>query len=123
MRISDWLSSSCDLHCVPYANSPPASSHLYVGQGKSYSDRRGSRKSSDRGRGQGRSTPSATITKPGQSKEGQTTMAEGMWEQISLMLQKNAVTEVPPNSPGFYSNLFLVCKASGGWRPVIDLKV
>ena len=38
------------------------------------------------------------------------------------MLQKNAITEVPLNSPGFYSNVFLVCKASGGWRPVIDLK-
>ena len=46
----------------------------------------------------------------------------GMQEQISLMLQKNAVTEVPPNSPGFYSNVFLVRKASGRWRPVIDLK-
>ena len=45
-----------------------------------------------------------------------------MWEQISLMLQKNTITEVPPNSPGFYSNVFLVRKASGGWRPVIDLK-
>ena len=38
------------------------------------------------------------------------------------MLQKNAITEVPPSSPGFYSNVFLVRKASGGWRPVIDLK-
>ena len=46
----------------------------------------------------------------------------GMREQITLMLQKNAITEVPLNSPGFYSNVFLVCKASGGWRPVIDLK-
>ena len=46
----------------------------------------------------------------------------GMREQITLMLQKNAITEVPPNSPGFYSNIFLVRKASGGWRPVIDLK-
>ena len=45
-----------------------------------------------------------------------------MREQISLMLQKNAITEVPPDSPGFYSNVFLVRKASGGWRPVIDLK-
>ena len=45
-----------------------------------------------------------------------------MREQITLMLQKNAITEVPPNSPGFYSNVFLVRKASGGWRPVIDLK-
>ena len=46
----------------------------------------------------------------------------GMREQISLMLQKNAITEVPPNSPEFYSNVFLVRKASGGWHPVIDLK-
>ena len=46
----------------------------------------------------------------------------GMREQISLMLEKNAITEVPPNSPGFYSNVFLVRKATGGWRPVIDLK-
>ena len=30
--------------------------------------------------------------------------------------------EGPPDSPGFYSNVFLVRKASGGWRPVIDLK-
>ena len=46
----------------------------------------------------------------------------GIRKQITLMLQKNAITEVPPNSPGFYSNVFLVRKASGGWRPVIDLK-
>ena len=46
----------------------------------------------------------------------------GMQEQITLMLQKNAITEVPPKSPGFYSNVFLVQKASAGWRPVIDLK-
>ena len=43
-----------------------------------------------------------------------------MREQISFMLQKNAVTEVLPNSPGFYSNAFLVRKASGKLRPVID---
>ena len=46
----------------------------------------------------------------------------GMQEQITIMLQKNAITEVPPDSPGFYSNVFLVRKATGGWRPVIDLK-
>ena len=46
----------------------------------------------------------------------------GMREQITLMLQKNAITEVPPDSPGFYSNVFLVRKASGGWGPFIDLK-
>ena len=46
----------------------------------------------------------------------------GMREQITIMLQKNEITEVSPDSPGFYSNVFLVRKASGGWRPVIDLK-
>ena len=46
----------------------------------------------------------------------------GMREQITLILQKNAITEVPLNSPGFYSNVFLVRKALGGCRPVIDLK-
>ena len=45
-----------------------------------------------------------------------------MREQITLLLQEKAITEVPRNSPGFYSNVFLVRKASGGWRPVIDLK-
>ena len=48
--------------------------------------------------------------------------ASGMRKQISLMLQKNVIMEVPPDSPGFYSNVFLVRKASGWWRPVIDLK-
>ena len=46
----------------------------------------------------------------------------GMREQITLMLQKNPIVEVPPDSPGFYSNVFLVRKSTGGWRPVIDLK-
>ena len=38
------------------------------------------------------------------------------------MLQKNTITEIPQDTPGFYSNIFLVHKASEGWRPVIDLK-
>ena len=47
---------------------------------------------------------------------------QGMRGQISLMLQKNVITEVPLNSTGFYFSVFLVRKASGGWRPVLDLK-
>ena len=49
---------------------------------------------------------------------------QGIREQISLMLQKNTITEIAPDAPGFYANVFLVCKASGGWHPVIliDLK-
>ena len=38
------------------------------------------------------------------------------------MLQKNAISEISPDTSVFYSNVFLVRKASGGWRPVIDLK-
>ena len=38
------------------------------------------------------------------------------------MLQRNAISEISPDTPGFYSNAFMVRKASGGWRPVIDLK-
>ena len=45
-----------------------------------------------------------------------------MQEQIFLMLQKNAISEISPDTPGFYSNIFLVPKASGGLCPVINLK-
>ena len=40
----------------------------------------------------------------------------------TLMLQKNATSEISPETLGFHLNVFLVRKASGGWRPVIDLK-
>ena len=45
-----------------------------------------------------------------------------MRDQISLMLQKNAITKVAPDTPGFYPNVFLVSKGSGGCHPVIHLK-
>ena len=37
------------------------------------------------------------------------------------LIAKGAVELAPLPSPGFYSRLFVVCKASGSWRPVIDL--
>ena len=37
------------------------------------------------------------------------------------MISKGALERVPDPGPGFYSRLFLVENASGGWRPVIDL--
>ena len=40
--------------------------------------------------------------------------------EINLLLAKGAIEPAPP-SPGFYSRLFVVLKASGSWRPVIDL--
>ena len=60
----------------PQPTVPPASysTRPFVGQGMSFNDRKGSMKPGGRGRGQGRSTPSARSTKPGQSKEGQKTL-------------------------------------------------
>ena len=37
------------------------------------------------------------------------------------MLAKGALEIALDPGPGFYSRLFLVEKATGGWRPVIDL--
>ena len=67
------------------------------------------------------STPSASDPL-GNTIPQRVTEDQGMQEQISLMLQKNAILEISPDTPGFYSNVFLVYKASGGWRPVIDSK-
>ena len=60
---------------VSYSEGP------YVGQVRTYnynSDRRWgcSQKSSGEGRGRGKPVPTATITKPGQVKEGQTAMSQ-----------------------------------------------
>ena len=41
-------------------------------------------------------------------------------QELQTLLRKGAV-EPAPQSPGFYSRLFLVQKASGSWRPIIDL--
>ena len=42
-------------------------------------------------------------------------------EEVLSLLKKGAVEEVSMTSPGFYGRLFCVPKASGGWRPVLDL--
>ena len=44
-------------------------------------------------------------------------------EEISKMLQKVALESVDQPALGFCSRLFLAEKATGGWRPVIDLSV
>ena len=41
--------------------------------------------------------------------------------EVQALLNKGAIELVPLPSPGFYSRLFLVMKASGAWRSVIDL--
>ena len=42
-------------------------------------------------------------------------------QETEKMLAKGALEIVLVPGPGFYSRLFLVEKATGGWRPVIDL--
>ena len=57
----------------PQPTAPPTSysTRPYVGRGKSFKDKRGFKKPSGRGRGQGRPAPTARTTRPGQSKDGQ----------------------------------------------------
>ena len=43
-------------------------------------------------------------------------------DEIRKMIDKQAVVPVQQGTPGFYCNLFLVTKATGGFRPVINLK-
>ena len=51
-----------------------------------------------------------------------TEAAEVLHSEVRSLLQKGAVELLhPPVSPGFYARLFCVPKASGGWRPVLDL--
>ena len=47
--------------------------------------------------------------------------AQALWQEIERMLAKGALEIARDPGPGFYSRLFLVEKASGSWRPVIDL--
>jgi hypothetical protein len=43
-------------------------------------------------------------------------------EEVDLMIEKHAIEEVDPVTPGFYSTFFLVPKKDGGQRPVLNLK-
>ena len=47
--------------------------------------------------------------------------AQALWQEVEAMLAKGALEIARDSGPGFYSHLFLVEMASGGWRPVIDL--
>merc|ERR1712035_276541 len=47
--------------------------------------------------------------------------SQALEDQVKTLVEKEALEVVSDPSPGFYSRLFLVEKASGGWRPVIDL--
>ena len=48
--------------------------------------------------------------------------AAALADEVRALLAKQAVEELlPPVSPGFYGRIFVVPKATGGWRPVLDL--
>ena len=47
--------------------------------------------------------------------------ALNLCQEVEDIISKGALERVDNPGPGFYSRLFLVEKASGGWRPVIDL--
>ena len=47
--------------------------------------------------------------------------AQALQQEVEGMLAKGALEIARDPGPGFYSRLFLVKKASGGWRPVISL--
>ena len=67
-----------------------------------------------------KSTPSAshslgnTISRRGIEDSGNA--------RVNFPNAKNAISKISPDTRGFYLNIFLVHKASGGWRPVINLK-
>ena len=50
----------------------------------------------------------------------QSIKGKALAEEVHSLIAKGVVEPAPP-SPGFYSRLFVVQKASGAWRPVIDL--
>ena len=43
-------------------------------------------------------------------------------KEIMALLEKGVV-ELAPRSPSFFSKIFVVMKASGTWRPILDLSV
>ena len=47
--------------------------------------------------------------------------AQALRQEVEVMLAKGALEIARDLGPGFYSRLFLVEKASGGWRPLISL--
>lgn len=43
-------------------------------------------------------------------------------EEIKEMLDKKAIEQADPTTPGFYSTFFLVPKKDGGFRPILNLR-
>ena len=50
-------------------------------------------------------------------------MGKALEGEVPSLFGKGAIELAPLSSPGYYSRLFVVMKASGLWRPVIDLSL
>ena len=50
----------------------------------------------------------------------QSVKGRALEEEIQAVRRKGAVEPAPP-TPGFYNRMFVVTKATGGWRPIIDI--
>ena len=50
----------------------------------------------------------------------QSVKGRALEEEIQALRRKGAVEPAPP-TPGFHSCMFVVTKATGEWRPIIDL--
>ena len=59
--------------------------------------------------------PTVLDSYPPQSVKGR-----ALEEEIQALRRKGAVEPAPP-TPGFYSRMFIVTKATGDWRPIFDL--
>ena len=62
------------------------------------------------------------LPSPPPSQRSSREQEDAIDKEVLSMLQKKAIEELPPApGPGFYVRLFVVPKASGGWRPILDL--
>ena len=64
--------------------------------------------------------PLSPVPLPLQSYPASSERRMALETEVLGLLHKESVVDAPP-TPGFYSRLFVVPKASGGFRPVIDL--
>ena len=61
--------------------------------------------------------PAQSVSRPPSNPE----VAAVLTSEVQALIAKGAIEPVRDTTPGFYGRLFCVPKASGGWRPVLDL--
>ena len=66
--------------------------------------------------------PLSQVPVPFDSYSPSSTKGVALKGEISALIEKGAIALAPP-SLGFYSRVFVVMKASGLWRPIIDLSI